>query len=67
MIYLGFMVFLVVGKPFQDLDLAMSFSKLKNHLCIEEGILNEGKILDAKYKEPACSFYIFWFIVRQLP
>ena len=61
-VYIAFwMLYLFFGKPFRDLDLVVSYNKLKN-------ILNDRQLKGVDYEAfTGLCFYIKFFLQRRLP
>ena len=57
-----------VSKPFDELHLAVSFSKLKNLICQQEGLIDKGMEFDQEYtRRLNCPFYLYLFAFKRTP
>lgn len=53
-------------EPFRDLDLSISFNRLKNKICQEEGITHESDEFDKEHeKQLGCCFYAYLWLVKR--
>ena len=57
----GFVVYALLVKPFRPLDLAVSFSALKEQICRVEGLTDQSDPPHEFSEGFDCSFYLYWY------
>jgi hypothetical protein len=64
---LGAFIYWWTAQPFRELDLSISFNRLKNKICQEEKITEPGELFDMQYERKlGCDFYIYYWLVKRM-